>query len=542
VTGAKEPAVAARVARLLGLLAEAPPPPPPAPPPDAPPSRRVPVVPPDVVLPLLERALGHKAEGARAEAVKALGAIRTPEALDRAAALAASDPGSRVRIQGLRAAVAGRGLADTATLALVEERLGLDGDPDVREEAAVLLGVPGPERAAFEAPAKTLEKATTDPIWTVACAAAVSLGKTRAASGVAALRQMTDPKTVKDWRRRGAAVVGLGTMRIREAVPGVIGALADKDPYVRRTAFEYLRRMTNRLIPADRAEWETWWARNGATYEFVDQEKLAREAKKGGYAVTPVEVYDKMDVVVLQSRGDHIEQLLQKLAIDHRMTRAAAVDQAQLHPFAVFVSNCTGEILEPDVVRLEWFVRVGGYLFCSCWALHHTVEPVCPGLVRKLPTKAEVLDNVVAERCPVKSPFFEGVFPEFTQPIYVLYGSHLIEVLQPERVEVLIDSPQSATRHGGGNLACWFPLGHGVVLDSANHFDLQGLERVVGLKTAQDRMAYAMDHMGIDYDEMRKLAEGKVWESQADSVEMVRDQSVFRFITNFVRQKRRAEL
>jgi hypothetical protein len=247
-------------------------------------------------------------------------------------------------------------------------------------------------------------------------------------------------------------------------------------------------------------------------------------------------------VVVLQSRGDHIEQLLEKVGIQHRITRAAAVAQAELHPFAVFVSNCTGEIQPDDVERLQWFVRVGGYLFGSCWALQHTIARVHPGVVAKLPVKGEVLDNVTAEMCTRESVFAEGVFPEFTRPIYVLYGSFLIDVVAPERVEVLIDSPSCAARWGGGNLACWFSVGHGVILDSANHFDLQGLERVVGLKTPVDRMAYAMDHMGVDHDEVRRLEAARVWESQADSMKLVRDLSMFRFITNFVRQKRRAIL
>jgi hypothetical protein len=152
-----------------------------------------------------------------------------------------------------------------------------------------------------------------------------------------------------------------------------------------------------------------------------------------------------------------------------------------------------------------------------------------------------VVDEVVALPCPIDSPYFEGVFPAFTRPIYVLYGSHLIEVLRPEAVEVLIDSPEAAARWGGGNMAAWFHAGHGVILDSANHFNLQGLERVTGLKTAQDRIAYSIDHKGLDWEDVRKLAEERIWDSQAKSVEKVRDLSAFRFLTNFVRKKRKAD-
>ena len=499
---------------------------------------------PDKVLALLEKLLKHEDEAPRAEAVRSLRRIGTKESIDRAEPMA-KDPHARVRFQTLQALVAGRSLDHDATFELVVDRLANDEDASVREEAALLLGRPGPENAPFAKPVGPLADALKDKVWSVAVVAAVSLGKTRCPDAVKPLAALLNRKTTKDWRLRGAAVVGLGKMRHKDAVTPLILALKDRDEWVARNAFEFLKRMTKRNIAADFQEWTDWWSFNKEGYEFIDREKLAKELKKGGYAVDPVDVYDRgkgaLDVVVLQSRGDHIEQLLENLGIEYRLTRAAQVEKANVHSFAVFVTNCTGEIQKTDVERLQWFTRVGGYLFCSCWALHHTIEKVYPGLVRKLPTRAEVLDNVVSMPCPCDSPFLEEVFKPWSQAIYVLFGSHLIEVLQYERVEVLIDSPQAAARWGGGNMAAWFPAGHGVILDSANHFDLQGLERVSGLKKAQDRMAYAMDHMGLDYEELRKHAASKIWDRQAQAVKLVRDLSAFRFITNFVRQKRKVD-
>jgi len=563
----KEAIPAARAARLVGLLGASPPPPEEDDEPskgaaadvekngkkaaekDAP-GAAVPAaaakatLPSDVCLGLLEPLLWLKFEGVRAAAVRALRRIRTPKAIERAAALLV-DANARVRFQMLHALVAGRGLDDAPTLEQVIDRLANDPAPSVREEAAVLLGRSGPKGAPFEAPVRALAEALEDKSWSVAVVAAVSLGKTRAEAAVEPLAAKLNRKAVKDWRLRGAAVVGLGKVQRKSAVPHLIRALKDRDEWVRRNAFEFLRRLTKRKIVDDPVEWSAWWKRNGPTYTFEDRKAAARLLKKGGYATKPVDVYDKgraaLDVVVLQSRGDHIERLLDDLRIAYRITRAAQVHESDLHMFAIFVSNCTGEIQKGDIERLRWFVRVGGYLFCSCWALENTVEPVYPGLVQRFMTKGAVLDNVMAAPCPGDSPFLTDVFRPWTRPIYVLYGSYLIEVLQPERVEVLIDSPVAAARWGGGNLACWFPAGHGVILDSANHFDLQGLERVTGLKTAEDRMGYAMDHMGLDYAELRRLAAGKVWARQADAVKLVRDLSAFRFITNFARLKRRTD-
>ena len=574
IAAAKEDALAsARVARLVGNLASLPPlpeeedgasdkeedskkktpekgpdgkdkpvdgrvAPPPAPP------ERTPPVAPERALSWLETLLSHEGEGVRAEAVRSLRRINTTASIERAKKML-EDPHARVRIQALEAIVAGKTLQDADTLKQVGVVLAKDTDDTVREHAAVLLGQPGPDDTPFDGPVEALVQGLQDATWSVAAVSAVSLGKTRSSKAVEHLAKLLNLKEVKDWRLRGAAVVGLGRVQQKAAVVPLINALKDKDLWVRRNAYEFLKRLTKRNIDDDPAEWMGWWKFNEPGFEFLDRKKIAREMRKGGYAVDPVDVYEKgksaLDVVVLQSRGDHIEDLLEELGIEHRLTRAAQVEKSDLHSFAVFVANCTGEIQKNDIERLQWFVRVGGYLFCSCWALHHTIEKVYPGMIRKLPTRAEVLDNVVSSPCPTDSPYLNNVFRPWSRSIYVLFGSHLIEVLHPERVEVLIDSPQAATRWGGGNMAAWFPAGHGVILDSANHFDLQGLERVSGLKTAEDRMAYAMDHMGLDYDELRRHAAGKIWSRQADAVKLVRDLSAFRFITNFVRLKKKTD-
>lgn len=562
---ARDPALGARVARLVGNLASRPPVPEEAPEKkddakkddakkeegerdpavkDDKAEAPKPTLAPSIALGLLEQILKHDGEAARAEAVRALRRIGTKEAIDRAEEMLKDDD-PRVRVQALEALAEGRGLADDGALDLVTDRLLKDPEASVREAAALLLGRSGPEGAPFSAPVPALTVALKDKVWSVAVVAAVSLGKTRSEKAAEPLASLLNRKKHKDWRIRGAGVIGLGKLQQKNAVTPLIGALKDRDTWVRRNAFEFLRRMTKRSIGDDFDEWTAWWDFNKSGYEFIDRERIARELKKGGYAVDPVDVYEKgkaaLDVVVLQSRGDHIEQLLEELGVEYRLTRAAQVEKADIHSFAVFIANCTGEIQKNDIERLQWFVRVGGYLFSSCWALHHTVEKVYPGMIRKLETRSQVVDNVVSTPCPCDSHYLENVFRPWSQAKYVLEGAHLIEVMQPERVEVLIDSPQAAARWGGGNMAAWFRAGHGVILDSANHFDLQGLQRVTGLKTAEDRMAHAMDHMGLDYPELRSFAASRVWARQAQAMKLVRDHSAFRFITNFVRLKRKTD-
>jgi hypothetical protein len=79
-----------------------------------------------------------------------------------------------------------------------------------------------------------------------------------------------------------------------------------------------------------------------------------------------------------------------------------------------------------------------------------------------------------------------------------------------------------------------------VILDSANHFDLQGMSQAK-LSDEKDRMAFAVDHLGYDYAELRKLRNEGVFRKQPSAVKRTRDLSIFRFITTFVRQKRLAD-
>jgi RecA-family ATPase len=57
------------------------------------------------------------------------------------------------------------------------------------------------------------------------------------------------------------------------------------------------------------------------------------------------------------------------------------------------------------------------------------------------------------------------------------------------------------------------------------------------MKDAAERMAYALDSMGLSYADVRAIPI-EIWKSPTKTAEEVRDLSAFRFITNFVRRKR----
>ena len=506
----------ARFARLLGSLGR----------------KDAPVGPVDTyVKTLMGTGLNHQAFEVRRASIAALARIGAVKALKKIEAKAKDDPEARVRFHALRAVVT---LAGEKALPLVLNRTRRDKAIMVREEAATMCA----RLKKIEA-TRTLITALGDPSWEVRTCAAISLGKLRAQDGVEPLMAL---HKAKDWRLRGAAVSGLGRIHSKKAIPLLITALRDKEPAVAASALEYLRHISGKKLPKRPKPWREWWDKHARTFTFIDRDKAARDAKKYGYAIARRKVYEDMDIVVLATRrgGDSIQTLLTDYGVEHRIIRAASVNKVGLHPYSLFVANCPGEITRKDVERLQWFVRAGGYMFASCWALTHTVHVCFPGVVDKLPLKGQVIDNVAAEPRPSDSPFLRDVFDEATSPIYTLMGSHLIRVLDPERFEVLIDSPETAAKYGDGNLAGWFTIGHGTILDSANHFDLQGM-KPANARTEKERMAFAMDHLGYQYAELRKLKAEGVFRKGPIADKRTRDVSIFRFITTFVREKRLAD-
>jgi HEAT repeat protein len=503
------------------------------------------IIPGDKAVEALAPALSHGDPKVRAAAAAAMGKIRTDGALAQALSLASQDQDARVRVIAMRALAASLTAKDERAFKVFQERLS-DSDPMAREEAAVALGVKG-VAGAVPSLTKMVEEAMAEKKgakWALGTVALVSMGKTQDETAVEPLRKALHE--AKDWRLRASAAVGLGRVQRNSAVPDLIDALDDKELSVKNTAYEFLRRMTSKDIDPDSKAWRAWWKTNEASYQFMDREEEFKKARKYGYAPTIEGLYQGMDVVVLATRGggDRIEDLLDVMKIVHRLCRQPKVTEAGLHPYALFFANCPGEIGANDVEALSWYVRAGGYLFSSCWALHETVEKIYPGMVRRFETPgAQVIDyNVKASACVPDSVYLDGVFDPWTRPMYVLEGAHLIEVLDRDRVETLIDSPDSATSWGSGNLACWFTAGHGIILDSVNHFNHQGFHFATGLKTADDRAAYAMDHMGITYADMREFAAKNIFDNAGKCAAEVTDESAFRFISNFVRIKRRIDL
>lgn len=407
--------------------------------------------------------------------------------------------------------------------------------PGVREAAARALGRPGLDPAARAELERAAARGDDIGFRTVAT---IALGRVRDTAGTATLQKVAEHA---DWRLRAAAAEGLKQLSAEPSIAPLIQLLGDEHSAVRATAHQALLRLSGREGETiDPKTWDPWWKENlkKAKFETLEESKARRE--KYGYGIDETRIYRGLDVVVIPGRGDHIEGVLERLGIQFRTARAGNLDEAGLHPGAILLVGCTGEIAAGDIEVVRWYVRSGGALFTSCWALTYTLEASFPSILTKSPTPGEVLDNVFARptASALRSPYLRGVFDGGVQPYYSLQGAHLISVVDPERAEVLLDSPEAAARHGSGVLAAWFRMGHGAVLNSANHFAEQGFSAARGLKKPIHRQAFAVNHMGLSPVQLRAMMDESWWSSTAKTAAEISDLSVFRILTNFVREKR----
>ncbi len=491
--------------------------------------------------PWVERLLAAEDVPTRAAAAHALGSMGQA-AVGLAEEKLAGEFDARVQLQLVEALAAGIDVTEGGGLDTLEppvlalvELLEAGSSERVLEAVAVALGQPEAAPPVVEALIAFIADGPGPALTTTA---AVALGRTRAEAALEPLKALL---AAEAWQLRAAGAEGLAQLSRPECVPPLLAALTDEHSCVTETAHRALLAFSGRggmvIEPAD---WPAWWEKNGKRATFRTKREQRDLDKRYGYGVNEAAIYQGLDVIVIPGRGDHIENVLKRLGIKFRLAPAGKVQQSRLHPGAILLVGCTGEIAPADVEAVQWFVRSGGALFSSCWSLTYTVQRSFPALVAKFPWPQEVMDNVFAvpTRVGAASPFLRGVFDGGVQPYYSLVGAHLIEVLDPERVEVLLDSPSAATRHGCGDLAAWFRMGHGTVLDTANHFEEQGFSAATGLKKPIDRQAFAVNHMGLKPLQLRTLGEEKWWKSTSAASAEVFDTSVFRILTNFVRAKR----
>jgi len=192
-----------------------------------------------------------------------------------------------------------------------------------------------------------------------------------------------------------------------------------------------------------------------------------------------LELLDDMhaaDVIVVSGGYDHIEQVLESSDTPFTLVQPEMLDKAKLRPDQVVFINCPGILNKKGLRKLEGFVRSGGFLFTTDWALRNVIEPAFPGFLEynDRPTLDEVVRIEILDR---EDTILQSVLDEQDDPQWWLEGSsYPIKIRNFGHVRVLIQSKQLGERHGESPVFVSFDYGEGQVYHMISHFYLQRSE------------------------------------------------------------------
>jgi len=185
---------------------------------------------------------------------------------------------------------------------------------------------------------------------------------------------------------------------------------------------------------------------------------------------------NRSDVVVVGGQYDRVQDVLDAMEIPHMTVSPRDVDEIKLNPSQVIFINCPGNLTRDGITKIRQFVEEGGFLVTTDWALKHVIEPAFPGIMRynERPTKDDVVRIEILDG---GHKFLEGLMSSDEDPQWWLEGSsYPIEVLDHEKVEILISSKEMKEKYGEAPVAVTFKYGEGSVFHIVSHYYLQRSE------------------------------------------------------------------
>ncbi|HEY9714930.1 MAG TPA: hypothetical protein V6C72_15790, partial [Chroococcales cyanobacterium] len=178
----------------------------------------------------------------------------------------------------------------------------------------------------------------------------------------------------------------------------------------------------------------------------------------------------KGQIIEVKGQWDDSGHILHSFGLLADKVNPNKVAQMSLDGVAVLVVDCAGEIPNQGLPAIEAFVRKGGYLLTTDWALDGCLARAIPGYVdwNGGYSRAELVDATVVSPNP---DLVRGAVPR----AYWKLDSkcQTVKVNRPQSVEVLVTSQTLAREdpNGLGALAVTFKHGRGRVLHLVGHFD-----------------------------------------------------------------------
>jgi hypothetical protein len=214
----------------------------------------------------------------------------------------------------------------------------------------------------------------------------------------------------------------------------------------------------------------------GNAYRIAQELLKDRLKKVDPDAYRELEDIKEADVIVVGGQYDHIENVLSLAETPYMLIGPRDLENAQLRPDQVVFINCPGNLTPIGLRKIKTFVSSGGFLFTTDWALKHVLEEAFPGYVRynEKRTKDEV---VRVEILDTEDPFLKSLLGPKDDPQWWLEGSsYPIQILDKEKVHVLVTSKEIEQKYGEAPVFITFDYGEGKIYHMISHFYLQRSE------------------------------------------------------------------
>jgi hypothetical protein len=244
-------------------------------------------------------------------------------------------------------------------------------------------------------------------------------------------------------------------------------------------------------------------------------------------------------VVVVRGSMDHIEQVLSAARIEHTIIEPRQVAGYPLKANMIVMVDCPGVMPDAGVQRLQRFVRAGGLLYTTDWALKNVVEKAFPGTIAHngRGTGDELVPVTIDQQGD--NLMSRMLMRREARPQWYLEGSsYPIRILDRKRVEVLAHSDEMRIRYGAAPVVVRFRWEDGEVIHVVSHFYRQLNARGPQVATAKVMDSYE----GLTAKDKAELK--KAPKAQAPAADVESSYAFQRMTTNLVtgKQRRNKEL
>ncbi|MHA2037725.1 MAG: hypothetical protein ACW98X_14905 [Promethearchaeota archaeon] len=230
-----------------------------------------------------------------------------------------------------------------------------------------------------------------------------------------------------------------------------------------------------------------------------------RMAKERPLDLEILKKVSESSIIIVTGSYDRVETVLDMIQIPYVLIQPEEVGQIELKPDQILIINCPGNIHDEALIKVQTFVKQGGFLFTTDWSLQNVLEKIFPEFVRynQRPTGDDCVAVQVVDKT---NKFLEGLFKADEEPIWWLESSsYPIEILDKEQVKVLVTSKEMEKKYGEAPIVITFDFGDGgTVLHMTSHYYLQRAE----LRTDRHKMSakdYVQSEMAFSDEEAEEM-------------------------------------